>query len=139
MKKEKSPRPADAEINRRVKIVQEKLLEGYTRREIMELGSQWDVCERQMETYLARATENIREINKNDIEDTIAMLHLNYLELFRFCKQTGDIEEAHKVLNSIAKLKGAYEIKITKTVINKFDSMGDDDLSEVLEDELGPH
>lgn len=139
MIKPHKPRASAATMEERVTLVQLALLEGKTRRDLFFLCDEWGVCKRQLEECIARATEGIRELNKLEQEDNLAIVHNNLWDLFRKCKQMGDLKECHSILNSIAKLKGLHEVKITKTIISKFDGVPDDEFDAILEDELGSH
>lgn len=136
MSKSRADKATAATMEERITLVQMALLEGKTRKDILVFCDEWGICERQVDQCIARATEGIKELNKLDQEDNLAIVHTNLWDLFRKAKKFGDMKEAHALLNSIAKLKGLHEVRITKTIISKFDGVPDDEFDDILEREL---
>lgn len=129
----------DAEFDLRVTQVQDLLLKGFTRSQVIRECSTWKVGDRQIENYIMEARNLIREQNAVERDDNMATITANYWELFRFAKATGDTQEAHKLLNSIAKLKGLDEQTINH-VMKTHDplALSDEELEDALE-EYGRH
>lgn len=139
MKKVRTNRASKGTMEERISTIALELLDGRTRKDLLRYREVWGVEVRQIEEYMHRAWEGIREINKIDQEETLATVHANLWDLFRQAKEAGDLKECHAVLNSIAKLKGLHEVKITKTIISKFDGVSDEDLDAILDEEFGRH
>lgn len=131
----KTQRNTSAEIEHRVTEVQKLLLEGFTYRQIRnKCCPLWKICSRQVDSYLQKATEEIREINKVERADNLAMITMNMWELFRESRVTGDLSEAHKVLNSIAKLRGLDETTVNHIFTERpLQSMTDEELDQAME------
>lgn len=98
----------DAEVARRVAIVQDELLNGYTRHHIIRYASEWSVTERTIEEYMARATANIMELNKLTYEENLAQVSGAWWNLFR----TGDEKTKATALTNLAKIRGLDQISI---------------------------
>ncbi len=112
----KDNRSTDASMEERITIVQDLLLCGLTRSEILKECSTWKLSERQMDTYISKATATIKEINAVERDDNMAAITTNLWRLFRKNRDFGDLDKAEKNLMNIAKLKGLEETTINHIV-----------------------
>lgn len=124
-----------AEYDQRVSEVQELLLSGRTRSFIIQYGSKWQVSDRQIDDYISSATKVIKEILLGKLEDNMAIISNNLWELFRFNKSEGNTAECHKILMSLAKLKGLDQQVINHVIDDKRElaHMTDAELERLLE------
>jgi hypothetical protein len=112
------PKSTDAELDLRITHVQDLLLKGFTRSQVLrdKVCVAWKVGERQIENYIMAARDLIREQNAIERDDNMATITANFWDLFRHARATGDTQEAHKLLNSIVKLKGLEETTINHVI-----------------------
>lgn len=124
-----------AQLDQRVSEVQALLLQGYTRSYLLQYASKWGISERQLQDYIAKATINIKEINQVSLQDNMALIASNLWDLFRKAREDKDLSEQHKILMSIAKLKGLDQHAITHIIEDKRElaEMSDEDLDMALE------
>lgn len=130
----KSNKSTKAEINQRVSEVADLLMDGYTRSYIQQYGSKWAVNERQVDEYIAQATAQIKEINSTTLQDNLALICSNLWDVFRKAKKAGDLSEQHKILNSIAKIRGLEKYTVNHVIEDKRElaDMSDEDLDKLL-------
>ncbi len=123
-----------AELDQRVSEVQALLLQGYTRSYILQYGSKWGISDRQIEEYMAKASINLKEINSITLQENMALIASNLWDLFRKAKVDNDLSEQHKILMSLAKLKGLDQQAIHHIIEDKRElaDMTDEDLDRAL-------
>ena len=138
----KTVKSTQAELNQRVSEVQALLLQGYTRSHILQYGSKWGVSDRQIEEYMSKATINLKEINSITLESNMALIASNLWDLFRKARAENNLSEQHKILMSLAKLKGLDQHAIHHVIEDKrqFSDLSDAELDRMLmEGQDGPH
>lgn len=132
-----------AEIDQRLKEVQELLLEGRTRSYIVQYGSKWQVVDRQIDDYIAQATALIKEINLASVQDNLALITANQWTLYRTAIKDNNIPVARQLLMDLAKLRGLDQATINHVIEDKRElaDLSNADLEKMLEgsDELKPH
>lgn len=124
-----------AEFNQRLTEVQNLLLSGFTRSQIVHYGSKWKVVDRQIDEYISQATAIIKEHNSATIQDNMAIITSNLWDQFRQAKQEKNISECHKILMSLAKLKGLDQMTVNHIIEDKRElaDLSDEDLERMLE------
>lgn len=124
-----------AEVSKRVTEVQTLLLSGYTRYYILQLATKWEVSEAQVDKYIGKANELIKEINKLSVQDNMALISANLWDTFRTAKSEKNLAEQHKVLMSIAKIKGLDLHTINHIIQDsrELESLSDSELTLILE------
>jgi len=136
----KDKRSSQVRLEHRVTEVQKALLNGHTRSAILEQFKSWEVSDRQIDTYIKQATDNIREINGIRREDNLATIVSNQWELFRSLKNDNQLGEARKVLMDIARLRGLDEQTIQHFVNERpLKDIPDTELDQVLGGGDGRH
>lgn len=129
--KSSSTRSTDAVVLARVSEVQSWILEGYTRHKILQFGSKWSVSDRQIDDYIAKATELIREINHATLEDSLALIVSNYWSLY---KEAGsDVGLKASILEKIGKFRGLDKKTLVVKDERELEEVSDDELDEILE------
>lgn len=130
----KQTKSTQAELNQRVSEIQALLLQGYTRFYIVQYASKWAVSDRQVDDYIHKATVNLKEINSITLESNMALIASNLWDLFRKARTDNDLSEQHKILMSIAKLKGLDQHAIHHIIEDKRElaEMSDEDLETAL-------
>lgn len=119
----------------RIKELYNLMLQGYTRSELLQFGSEkWNISTRQVETYCAVAKAHLLEINKVSREETASMIVRNLWSMFReHGRDNPDL--ARKILGDIAKLRGLDQATINHVLHDKRDmsNMSDGELDQLLE------
>lgn len=132
-----------AQIEQRLKEVQELLLDGRTRSFIVQYGSKWQVSDRQIDDYIAQATAIIKEINLASVQDNLALITANQWTLYRKAITDNNIPVARQLLMDLAKLRGLDQATINHIIEDKreLSDLSNADLEKLLEgtDELKPH
>lgn len=105
-----------ASTEERVSIVYTMLLDGYTRSEILKAGKEWKVSDRTIDDYIAKAKEEILEVNKDDRAENMSIVLKNLWNLYHKSQLIAEFGDAHRILMSIAKLQGLEETVIHHTV-----------------------
>ena len=123
-----------AELSQRLTEVQSLILQGYTRHAILQYGSKWNLSDRQIDDYIAQATALIKEINQASIQDNLAVITSNLWDTFRSAKADKNLSEQHKVLMSIAKIKGLDLHTINHIIEDKreLENVSDDELEKLM-------
>lgn len=125
------------EIDQRVSEIQGLILDGYTKTHLVRYGSsKWKVSERQVEDYISMARKVLAETNQATLEDNLALVTSNLWELFRANKASGNITECHKILMSLAKIRGLDQSTINHVIEDKreLSEMSDEQLDQILEE-----
>lgn len=123
------------EINQRVSEVQGLLLQGRTRSAIVQYGSKWKISSRQIDDYIAKATELVKEVNALSTQHNLGIITNNLWDVYREARSVGNLAEASKVLMNIAKLRGLDQTTINHVIDDKRDlqELSDHDLDALLE------
>lgn len=114
----------EAQVNQRILTVYDYLLQGKTRQRIIQLCSKFGVSERQIDTYIKRASELIKQEliqDKSIIKSTVLQ---KQLDLYDLAVGKEDYETARKILSDFTKLNDLenpdkLQIESTNTNINK--------------------
>lgn len=135
MSTQKVKKSTKAQLEQRVKEVQELLLAGHTRSYVVQYGSKWKISDRQIDDYIAMANKIIKEINLISIQDNLALISSNLWDLFRKASLEQNLSEQHKILMSLAKLKGLDQHAITHIIEDKRElaDLSDEELDAILE------
>ena len=124
-----------AQTDQRVKEICQWKLDGYTRTDILRFAKEkWQIGPDRTDQLIAEATSKIKEINALSIQDNMAILNNQYWNLWRQAAAIGDISEQHRILNSIAKLKGLDKVTINHIVEDKRElaDLSDEELDRML-------
>ena len=101
------PKASKAEIEHRVDKVYDLLISRVTYRAIIGYGAEkWGVKERQMNVYIARANERIKEANKESQEVRLAKAVASYDSLYARQVAAQDFRGARQTLESLTRLQG---------------------------------
>ena len=130
-----SPKSTQAQLSQRVTEVQALLLQGFTRCYLLQYGAKWKISPRQMDEYISMATIQIKEINMLSIQDNMALISSNLWDLFRVAGKDNNRSEQHKILMSIAKIRGIDQHAITHIIEDRreLESLSDLELEQLLE------
>lgn len=112
-------RSTSSEVENRVSEVCVLLLEGKTRTQILKKCAKWKTTNRQIDSYIAEAKAEIREINEITREDALAFVSSNLVDIYLRAKLDGNIGEARKILMDFAKVKGLEQTTINHTINNR--------------------
>lgn len=134
---DKAFKSTKAEVNQRVTEVQDLIMKGFTRTDILQYGSKWDVSDRTIDEYLAGARRALKEINSSTLQDNQAIIVGGLWGIYRSAINGGNLAEAHKVLMSIAKLKGLEQTTINHIIEDKreLETLSDTELDAILDAE----
>jgi hypothetical protein len=122
------------EAQERVAEIEKMLILGHTRSKIIRHGAEkWNLAERQMEVYIARAREAINEINEISVKETLAVVTTNLWFCYREHVRKSQIHFATTTLMNIAKLLG-LSVETVRHVIDQreFSKLADDQLDRRL-------
>lgn len=105
MNKEKS---TNAEIELRVSIIYDMIIKGCSRKEIVQFGSnKWNITNRQVDDYIAKANNDIKEVYGQDYKEMIINKQLAQLDdLYNKNYQLNDLRECRNLIESKSKLLG---------------------------------
>lgn len=126
----------NAELMNRVAEVSTLLLEGRTRFYIIQYGSKWNLSDRQIDDYISMANKNLKEVNMLSLQENQATIVNGLWELFRAARSADDVSEQHKILMSIAKLKGLDQMTVNHIIEDKRElaEMTDEELDAIIVD-----
>lgn len=125
----------DAEVIQRVSEVQNLILQGHQRHEILRFtANKWQVSPRSTDEYIARATKNIKEINLATLQDNSAIITTALWKAFRSAVEVANISEQRQILMAIAKLKGLEQHTINHVIQDERElaSLSDSELDAIL-------
>lgn len=124
-----------AGLSIRVSEIQSLILQGYTRSYLIQYGSKWELSHRQIDDYIAMATVIIKEINLSTAQDNLAIVTTCLWDAFRSAKIGNNLAEQHKILMSIAKLKGLEQHTVNHIIEDKrqLENLSDTQLNAILE------
>jgi hypothetical protein len=99
----------NAEVEERVTTVYRMLIAAASRHEILRHGSvTWEVTERQVEEYIARATKRLSALAAFVRDEEFGKVRARFEDLYRKNLKAHDLKEAHSVLTDEAKLLDLY-------------------------------
>lgn len=125
-----------AEVNQRVNEVSNLLLVGYTRSYILRYAEKWKVSDSMVDQYISKAWQNIKEINELTLQDNLSMITNQLWDLYRQNRLENNLQEAHKNLVALAKIKG-LEVHTINHVIEdqrEFEKLTNEELDQLIED-----
>lgn len=124
-----------AVVNQRVTEIYTLLMEGFTRSDILKYASKWGVSDTQVDLYTRQATAILKEHNAFTLQDNMALITSNLWQAFRQAKVEKNLSEQHKILMSLAKLKGLDQMTVNHVIEDKRDltEMSDSDLDNLLD------
>lgn len=100
----------NVELNRRINIIAEMLLKGFSKEKIVRYSSEnFNVGERQTETYILKAKETIKQVADKNVEMNIALALGRFNDLYEKSYKIQDYRECRQVQESINKLLGLNE------------------------------
>lgn len=138
MKKKKvepRKRSTQSEMLLRVNKVAELLISGRTRPYVLRYcADRFDLADRASDELIARATESIRELKGDDIEDARARVLAGYYVQYRKLKNCPG--EASVVLDKIAKTYGLHEQTLNVKLNRPLADVSDEELEKAAA-ELG--
>lgn len=120
--------------NQRVSEVVDLLLDGRTRSFILQYAtnSNWGISDAQVDKYIGEANKQISEVNQGSIEESLALIMTNLLDLYRSHKKSSP-DLARKIMMDIAKLRGLDQNTVLlKVEARDLESTSDADLLSLL-------
>ncbi len=121
-------------VAERVKEVQGWILFGRPRHQIVTMGvKQWQLSDRQIDTYIAKATEQIREVNAHNLEESLSVVLANFWLIYRRSMNAGDLDLAMRTMEKIAKFKGLEKHTLVIKDEREFEDLTDEELDKMLE------
>lgn len=130
MSQENKPaKSTNAQMQERIDEVMLQLLTGSSRAQILQYATKYDVCDKTVDTLIARARDAIKEIAAPDRMAAVDQVMGNLWFLYKQALKAGDRRLSLDVLKEVAKVKGLNEL----TLIHK---MGDRDLKDADDSEL---
>ncbi len=131
-KKIRAPKSTNVEVDRRVKEVQDWILLGYTRWEIIQNAAKWNAGDRTIDEYISRAREMVLEINRVSIEVTSGQIVKNYWKLYRAAIGTRNLTLASSILEKIAKVRGLDKLTLVVEGERPLKDLSDEELEKIL-------
>lgn len=128
--KARPKKATNAEMIQRLSEVKSLLLSGQTRSEILEYvrKSGWNIVDSQVDNYIAKSTQEIKEVVQADTTTDISILIKNLWDLINSHKTTNP-QVARQALMDIAKLRG-HDQQTVNHIIKR-----SDDLAKLSEEE----
>lgn len=100
-----------------IKDIYQAFLKGYSYPQIYEeFPEKYGVSKRTVERYVQKAKAMLRENCNQDIEDWRALSNERYNDLYRMSLKMGDIETCVKIQNSVDKINGLNEKRVSLEV-----------------------
>lgn len=96
----------NAEVEIRINTVVKLFLQGYTRADIVRYCSRFLISSRQVDTYILKSKNQIRQISAADKEDQLYKALARYEDLYKNCYKNQDWGGCQSIQNSINKLMG---------------------------------
>ena len=99
----------DAEVLKRVATVCKLMIAGASRASIVQYGSiQWDITDRQIDDYIARAKNDIATMTDKDKESNLNMAMARMNDIYQQCYAAKNYKGAMSAQIEINKLLGLY-------------------------------
>lgn len=142
LRKGKTPAPKStkSQVDKRVKEIQALLLEGHTRSYILQHPSikKWNIVERSIDDYIAKAWASIKEINQLSAQDHMSTITSQLWAVFRRAVESGNLSEQRQTLTAIAKLRGLDETTVNHVIEDQrpLRHMTDAELDAILEQDV---
>lgn len=113
----------DAEVELRIATVYEMVVKGASRKYIVRYGSEtWKISSRQIDDYLKRVYQEIKETFGQDYKESIISKQLAQLDDLYIKNYTiEDFRECRNLIETKSKLLGLNEPDKTSININNFD------------------
>lgn len=100
-----------------IQDIYKAFLSGYSCHRIYEeFPDKYGVSKRTIERYIKKAKAMLREDCNQDIEDWRALSNERYNDLYRMSLKMGDIETCIKIQNSVDKINGLNEKRVSLEV-----------------------
>lgn len=101
-------RASDALVQERVDDVVDLLLDGYTRKEVLQFISNagWEISDRQVDNYIAKANDAIHEVREIDRAKRIARVERRIERLYRKALKQGNLALARQLVGDERTLSG---------------------------------
>lgn len=129
----------DAQMEDRVEKVLSLLMMGRPRSYVVRYAAkEWGIASRTVDKLLAKAKEELKEINKGTREENIEQIMANFWYIYRRAMEKHEYNLALSVLKEVAKVKGLNEVLVTHTIEDKRDiiDVSDQDLEKSLESQV---
>lgn len=120
-----------AEIDYRVTQIQDMLLMGHTRGRILQFASEWDVSERQVDEYLRRAYEALKEFNKATVNENRAVVLGQLWESVRRSRAAMDERLVQSGLAQISKITGLEKTTLIVDDKRDLEDLTDEELAQM--------
>lgn len=137
MAKKQAPKCDKSETNQRVTEIVGLKTQGYTRHYILQYATnKWKISEARVDQLIGMATVQLKELNALTVQDNMAIITHGLWDAYRQAKTASNITEQHKILMSIAKLKGLEQHTINHVIEDKRDLAGmtDEELDKLMSD-----
>ena len=131
------PKCDKSETNQRITEIVQLKLTGHTRSYILEYATEkWAISEHRVDQLIALATQCLKEVNQLTLQDNQAIIVGSLWDLFRQARIENDRPEQHKILMSIAKLKGLDQMTVNHVIEDKRElaEMSDEELDAIIID-----
>lgn len=126
----------NAEIELRVSTVSEMLIKGQGRDKIIRYGSEnWNVGERQIENYIAKAWDKIEKNTDYQLAQEIHLARARLEDLYSKNYTIQDYRECRQVLDSLSKLLGTNQPEKTESKTHHEIELTDNQLKELMSDD----
>lgn len=105
-------------VNQRVKEIVDLKLQGGTRSHIFQHASDegWDLSDRMVDELIKKATDQLQEINSENIKATQATIVAAMWKVYRLASKIGNITEMRLTLQGIAKVMGLEESTVNHVI-----------------------
>jgi len=103
-------------LQQRVSKVAELLLNGVSRVDIVQYASKkWKVTDRQADTYIAKAKDEIESSISRKVEFNYAKAERRFEDILRKALERGDLRTALTTTKEIATLQGLYKTQMEQS------------------------
>lgn len=114
-KDQKKKKSSDAEVMQRIFVIYGLILRGADHNKVLRYASEkWGVTERQAQTYLSRATENLENALEKDREKILRRHVAMRYDLLYKAGASDEMSLCLEVLKDLGKMQGAYPVEKTK-------------------------
>lgn len=121
----------------RVRLVQQKMIEGYNSKDIINsIVKLWGIGERQAKNYIAAAYKDFKEFTAEDTDDRLAFHRAARLDLLKWASGNGKKQFQLKILQDLAKLDTLYIERTDVTSKGESIAPAKTDLSRLSKEEL---
>lgn len=120
-----------AEVNHRVTQIQNWLLMGHTRPEILQFASEWGVSDRQVEEYLRRAYEALKEFNRTTVNENRAIVLGQLWQSVRLSRAAMDERLVQSGLAQISKITGLEKTTLVVDDKRELEDLSDEEIAQM--------